>query len=330
LGSVTDTTYPGAGLAGAGIRGTTARLDDFGARTLGSGPDTSPPSAPGGLQASAMSESRIDLGWSAATDNVGVSLYRVERCAGAGCSGFSEIATTSETSYSDTGLEAASEYSYRVRAEDAVPNSGSYSSVATATSLALGSSPVGPLPVLDSFDRANEGTLSGGGKWSNGVNGSNETGMRLVSNAMSCSKATSCASWWNVAPFGPDMEVWGRIAALPGAGDQFRLYVRIQQPGSLAVDAYMLRTIQLAGTDEVYLERVDNSTFVRLLTVSRELVVGDVLLWRVTGSRLEAWLRRGSEWLRLGSVTDTTYPGAGLAGAGIRGTTARLDDFGAR
>jgi hypothetical protein len=92
----------------------------------------------------------------------------------------------------------------------------------------------------------------------------------------------------------------------------------------------MLRTIQLSGTDEVYLERVDNSTFVRLLTVGRELAVGDVLLWRARGSQLEAWLRRGSEWVRLGSVTDTTYPGAGFVGAGIRGTAARLDDFGAR
>ena len=152
----------------------------------------------------------------------------------------------------------------------------------------------------------------------------------MMSNAMSCSKSTSCASWWNVAQFGPDAEVWGTITTLPGAGNEFRLYVRIQQPGSLAVDAYMLRTNQLSGTDEMYLERVDNSTFVRLLTVSQELAVGDMLLLRVTGARLEAWLRRGSEWSLLGSVTDTTYPGAGFVGAGIRGTAARLDDFGAR
>ena len=32
----------------------------------------------------------------------------------------------------------------------------------------------------------------------------------------------------------------------------------------------------------------------------------------------------------LGSVTDTTYPAAGFVGAGVRGTAARLDDFGAR
>ena len=108
------------------------------------------------------------------------------------------------------------------------------------------------------------------------------------------------------------------------------MYARIQQPGSLAVDGYMLRTNQLAGTDEVYLERVDNSSFVRLLTVGQELAVGDTLLLRVGGSTLEAWLKRGSSWSRLGSVTDATYPGAGFVGAGVRGTVGRLDNFGAR
>ena len=106
--------------------------------------------------------------------------------------------------------------------------------------------------------------------------------------------------------------------------------MRIQQPGSLAVDAYMLRTNQLTGTDEVYLDRIDNSTFVRLLTVSQELAVGDRLLLRVSGSTLEAWLKRGTGWTRLGSATDTTYPSAGHTGVGLRGTTGRLDDYGAR
>ena len=330
VGGVTDTTYPAAGFVAAGMRGTAGRLDDFGVRGVGSSADTDPPSAPGSLQAGPMSQSRVDLSWSAATDNVGVSQYRVERCQGAGCSSFTEITTTTATSYSDTGLSAATDYSYRVRAEDSVPNLGPYSNVASATTQSSAVNPAEPLPILDSFDRPNESNLSGGGKWSNGVNGSNEVGSRVIANALACSKSTSCASWWNVAPYGPNTEVWGTVTVLPGTGNQFRLYARIQAPGSLAVDAYMLRTNQLAGTDEVYLERVDDSTFVRLLTVGQELAVGDTLLLRVTGSRLEAWLRRGSAWTLLGSATDTTYPSSGFTGAGVRGTTGRLDDFGAR
>ena len=64
--------------------------------------------------------------------------------------------------------------------------------------------------------------------------------------------------------------------------------------------------------------------------MSQELAVGDVLLFRVKGSTLEAWLRRGTTWSLLGSVADSTYAGAGYVGVGIRGKTGRLDDFGGR
>ena len=94
LGTVTDTTYAAAGFTGVGIRGTTGRLDDFGARTTGAPPiDTEPPSAPGTLSATVAGATEIDLAWGAATDNVGVTRYLIERCEGAGCSSFVAIAT---------------------------------------------------------------------------------------------------------------------------------------------------------------------------------------------------------------------------------------------
>lgn len=80
--------------------------------------DTEPPSAPTNLVAIVKSTTEIDLTWTAATDNVGVTGYRVERCLGAGCSNFAEIASPTQTAYSDSGLDPATEYSYRVRASD--------------------------------------------------------------------------------------------------------------------------------------------------------------------------------------------------------------------
>src|SRR6185436_11228086 len=74
--------------------------------------------------------------WSAATDNVGVTGYRVERCAGSGCSNFAQIATLAGTSFNDTALTANTSYSYRVRAVDAAGNLGAYSPVASATTSA--------------------------------------------------------------------------------------------------------------------------------------------------------------------------------------------------
>ena len=75
---------------------------------------------------------------------------------------------------------------------------------------------------------------------------------------------------------------------------------------------------------------MDNGAIVTRATLLKELAVGDFVLLRVTGSTLEAWHLRGTTWSQLGTVTDTTYAAAGFTGVGIRGTTGRLDDFGAR
>ena len=94
--------------------------------------DTVAPSAPAGLNATVVSTNQINLSWTASTDNVGVTGYRVERCQGAGCASFAQIATSTGTSFSDTGLAAATSYSYRVRAADAAGNLSAYSNVASA------------------------------------------------------------------------------------------------------------------------------------------------------------------------------------------------------
>jgi chitodextrinase len=96
-------------------------------------PDTTPPTAPTNLAATAASSSQINLSWTASTDNVGVTGYKVERCQGAGCSNFAQIAAPASTTFSDTGLTASTSYSYRVRSTDAAGNLSSYSGTATAS-----------------------------------------------------------------------------------------------------------------------------------------------------------------------------------------------------
>ncbi|MBD8526685.1 S8 family serine peptidase [Pseudomarimonas arenosa] len=97
--------------------------------------DTTPPSTPSNFSASAASSSAISLSWSAATDTGGSGLagYKLERCSGSSCTNFAQVATTSSTSYSDSGLSASTTYRYRVRAYDGAGNNGSYSSIASAT-----------------------------------------------------------------------------------------------------------------------------------------------------------------------------------------------------
>src|SRR5207244_1303537 len=84
--------------------------------------DTTPPTAPSNLTATAVSGGQINLGWTASTDDVGVTGYPVERCQGAGCTSFAPIGTAGGPTYSDTGLGANTSYSYRVRATDAAGN----------------------------------------------------------------------------------------------------------------------------------------------------------------------------------------------------------------
>lgn len=105
----------------------------------GGGADTTPPTAPSSLSATAMSASRIDLSWTASTDAVGVTNYLVERALGAGS--FAQIGTSATTTYSDTGLAESTTYRYQVRATDAAGNLSAYSSIVTQTTLPLPPAP---------------------------------------------------------------------------------------------------------------------------------------------------------------------------------------------
>ncbi|MFZ1575444.1 MAG: Calx-beta domain-containing protein [Chromatiaceae bacterium] len=98
--------------------------------------DTQAPTVPGNFTATAAGATQINLAWSASTDNVGVTGYRLERCTGSSCTSFSQIATPTTTSYSDTGRTANTTYRYRVRAVDAAGNRSAYSSIRNATTSA--------------------------------------------------------------------------------------------------------------------------------------------------------------------------------------------------
>jgi len=95
--------------------------------------DIQPPSIPTGLTATAVSSSQINLSWTASTDNVGVTGYRIYRCQGAGCTPSTQIATSPTNSYSNTGLSPSTTYVYRVAAYDAAGNTSGQSSQASAT-----------------------------------------------------------------------------------------------------------------------------------------------------------------------------------------------------
>jgi chitodextrinase len=144
----TGTTFNDTGLTASTsysyrVRATDAAGNNSGysstsSATTPAGADTTPPTAPTNLTATAASSSQINLAWTASTDNVGVTGYKVERCSGSGCTNFTQIATPTGTTFNNTGLTASTSYSYRVRANDAAGNNSSYSNTATTSTSATG------------------------------------------------------------------------------------------------------------------------------------------------------------------------------------------------
>jgi fibronectin type 3 domain-containing protein len=103
-------------------------------------PDTTPPTTPGSVTASALSQTAIRITWGAATDTGGSGLagYRVYRST-TSTGTYSQIGadlTTASLSYDDTGLAAGTTRFYRIVAFDGNANVSSQSSTASATTQA--------------------------------------------------------------------------------------------------------------------------------------------------------------------------------------------------
>src|SRR3989442_2245929 len=111
-----------------GARGAGATAGDSKPVTVTLGPRT-----PSDLVARPVSLSQINLAWTDnATDEDG---FRVERCTGPGCTSFTEIAILGQnvTAFTNTGLNAGTNYSYRVRAYNPVGNSAYSNAVPSTT-----------------------------------------------------------------------------------------------------------------------------------------------------------------------------------------------------
>ncbi|MEU2272350.1 glycoside hydrolase family 6 protein [Streptomyces olindensis] len=98
--------------------------------------DTTAPTVPTGLRATAKTATSVSLAWTAATDDVGVTGYDVYRDGtkvGA--------APVTGTTFTDTGLSASTAYGYTVRARDAAGNVSAASAALSVTTEAGGGGP---------------------------------------------------------------------------------------------------------------------------------------------------------------------------------------------
>jgi len=107
----------------------TARSNSFTLKAPTSTPtsDTQAPTVPTNLTATAVSATQINLSWTAATDNIGVTGYRILRN-GAEINRVAAVVT-----YQDASLTPSTSYSYTVSALDAANNQSAQSVAASAT-----------------------------------------------------------------------------------------------------------------------------------------------------------------------------------------------------
>jgi len=129
----TTYTYTVAAVNGQGLLGPSSPP-----ATATTFPDQTPPTAPGGLTANAVTSSRINLTWSAATDpESGVPGYNVYRDGVL-------VASPTTTSFSDLGLTPNTSYSYTVAAVNGAGLEGPPSQPASAVTPPDDTEPTAP------------------------------------------------------------------------------------------------------------------------------------------------------------------------------------------
>ncbi len=94
-------------------------------------PDNEPPSMPANVTGVSPAPNRVNLSWTASTDNIGVVGYNIYR-------DNVKITSTAATSYSDTPLSAATTYTYEITAYDLVGNESARSTPPTIVTTQAG------------------------------------------------------------------------------------------------------------------------------------------------------------------------------------------------
>jgi chitodextrinase len=150
----------------------------------GSQPDSQAPTAPGTLNAVATGSSSVDLSWSAATDNVGVTGYRIMRNG-------AQVGTATGTSYIDVGLTPSTTYTYTVVAHDAANNTSPASAPASVTTNAVGGSDTQAPSAPAALTATATGTSTVDLGWNTSTDNVGVTGYRIFRNGSQVGTTTN-------------------------------------------------------------------------------------------------------------------------------------------
>lgn len=183
--------------------------------------------------------------------------------------------------------------------------------------------------IIDDFNRADEGPLSNGGKWTNQIR-SGDDNLRVDTNqcaTIAGGISQQGSAWWNNATFGPDCECYTTLPVLPTGGSRATVLARLANPGGGACDGY-LALMRPTGQTTQGIYRYDNDVATLLgASVTPTWTAGDKLGIEIIGSTIRMMQYTSGAWSELASRTDTTYSAAGYIGIDSGVADTRFDDF---
>lgn len=190
-------------------------------------------------------------------------------------------------------------------------------------------------PILDDFNRANEGPPPSA-NWTNGIaeGFGFSFGHRVLDNELQNATEGVAQNYWNVETFGPDCEAYITAVNTADAPSTW-LVGRLVDPGLSTCTGYAVQVVSSnAGDDRLYfIYRIDDGLLTSIASTSETGVGpadGDKYGIRIIGDIIYLWGDTGDSWEIKLSVSDSTYSSAGFIGIVTEAATLspRWDDFG--
>jgi chitodextrinase len=195
--------------------------------TIAAAPDLLAPSQPGSFAAGSVTGTSAALSWTASTDNVGVTGYRVYRQS-PNASG-TPIGTPTGTSFNATGLTPATTYTLQVSAVDAAGNESTKASVTFTTPDTL--APTAPGSLTASSTTETGTTLT----WTASTDNVGVTGYRVSRTAPTSALLTTTTGLsYGVTGLAPAQSYTFTVTATDAAGNQTTSTVNVTTPDSTA------------------------------------------------------------------------------------------------
>ena len=271
------------------------------------------PQAPTGLTANSISTSQINLSWTAPSNNGGSAItgYKIDRSTNAGSTWSTLVANTasSSTTYSNTGLAAATSYTYRVSAINSVGTSA-VSNTASAITGTIITVPQAPTGLVASAISSSQINLSWSAPSNNG--GSAITGYKIE-------QSTNSGSTWSaiVSNTGSTVTTYSNVGLAASTSYTYRISainsIGTSVPsGTVSATTSSTTTVPTVPQPPIGLAaNVVSSSQINLSWTTPSNNGGSA----ITGYKIDRSINGGSSWGTLVSnagSTTTTYSNTAL------------------